>query len=319
MNLQQKSKHLKEQRNRFFWDYYAEWIEIYKVGAVRKVTLDKYMMTLAQLKRLAPELKMAQLERKTYQQIINRYAENHAKQTIIDFNCHLKAAILDAVEDGVLEHNPARKVTIKQGNAQTKRGEKYLGQDEVSKLIAALHLPPDEINWDWFILLCLKTGLRFSEALGLTPNDFDFLNQKISVNKTFDYKHTHALVNATKTSSSNRNILLDRQLAAQFELLVEGLNKNKPIFVSDGRKVYNSTVVGRLKTLCQKAETTVISLHGLRHTHASILFYNGVSIHSIARRLGHADISTTQEVYLHIIKELEDRDNEKIRTVLEGF
>jgi len=49
-------------------------------------------------------------------------------------------------------------------------------------------------------------------------------------------------------------------------------------------------------------------VHGLRHTHASILLYAGVSIASVARRLGHASMTTTQKTYLHVIQELENQD-----------
>jgi len=57
-----------------------------------------------------------------------------------------------------------------------------------------------------------------------------------------------------------------------------------------------------------KNEIPVISIHGLRHTHASILLFAGVSIGSVARRLGHASMTTTQKTYLHIIHELENQD-----------
>ncbi len=77
-------------------------------------------------------------------------------------------------------------------------------------------------------------------------------------------------------------------------------------------RVFNSTVNSRLKALCQKAGISVISLHSLRHTHASLLIYAGVSIASIAKRLGHSSVTTTQETYLHIIRELENQDNDKI-------
>ena len=49
------------------------------------------------------------------------------------------------------------------------------------------------------------------------------------------------------------------------------------------------------------------SIHGLRHTHASLLLFAGVSIASVARRLGHASMTTTQKTYLHIIQELENK------------
>lgn len=46
----------------------------------------------------------------------------------------------------------------------------------------------EEVNWDWFILLSAKTGMRFSEALAITPADFDFSRQTLSISKTWDYK-----------------------------------------------------------------------------------------------------------------------------------
>lgn len=54
-------------------------------------------------------------------------------------------------------------------------------------MLTSLNLK-DSVNWDWFILLVAKTGMRFSEALALTPEDFDFSKQVVSINKTWDYK-----------------------------------------------------------------------------------------------------------------------------------
>ena len=68
------------------------------------------------------------------------------------------------------------------------------------------------------------------------------------------------------------------------------------------------SVNGVLFRLCKKADIPTISIHGLRHTHASLLLYAGVSIASVARRLGHASMTTTQKTYLHIIQELENQD-----------
>ena len=59
-----------------------------------------------------------------------------------------------------------------------------------------------------------------------------------------------------------------------------------------------------------------ITFHGLRHTHASVLLYKGVSVLSVSRRLGHSNITTTQSTYLHIIKELQSQDQDKIVSIL---
>ena len=55
-----------------------------------------------------------------------------------------------------------------------------------------------------------------------------------------------------------------------------------------------------------------IRFHDLRHTHASILLYKGVDIKTISDRLGHADITTTINTYIHIIKELNQKVSEII-------
>ena len=297
-----------------FCDYYAKWIYVYKEGAIRKVTLDKYLMSHRWLVKLAPNLKVSQLNRITYQQILNEYALLHERQTTMDFHHQLKGAILDAVDEGLIQRDPTRKVIIK-GKAPREKKVKYLNQFELHTLLAQLDLK-DEVNWDWFIMLVAKTGLRFSEALGLTPKDFDFAHQSISVSKTWDYKNGGGFM-PTKNKSSVRKVQIDWQTVIQFAELVKNLPEDKPIFVKG--KVYNSTVNDRLERYCKSVNIPVISIHGLRHTHASILLFAGVSIASVARRLGHASMTTTQKTYLHIIQELENRDVDLVMRSLSGL
>lgn len=72
--------------------------------------------------------------------------------------------------------------------------------------------------------------------------------------------------------------------------------------------MYNSTANAALARHCENAGVPVISVHGLRHTHASLLLFAGVSVASVSKRLGHASMNTTQETYLHVIRELENKD-----------
>ncbi|HAK1266880.1 TPA: site-specific integrase, partial [Listeria monocytogenes] len=294
-----KAKKRKEQT---FHEYFKEWVDLYKVGAIRSITLQKYYVTEQKIQELVPELKIKDLDRYTYQQLLNNYALTHEKQTTMDFHHHLKGAILDAVDEGVLNQNPTRKIVIKGKNPRPKKA-KFLNQFEVQVLLKELNLKED-INWDWFILLIIKTGLRFSEALALTPSDFDFSTQKISINKTWDYKMVTGSFQPTKNESSNRKIQIDWQLAMQFSQLIKMKDSDKPIFVKS--RVFNSTINNRLKVLCQNANIPTITIHSLRHTHASLLLFAGVSIASVANRLGHSSMTTTQETYLHIIQELEN-------------
>ena len=297
-----------------FYDYYEKWIQVYKEGAIRKVTLDKYKMTQAWLKKLAPALALCDLNRITYQQILNDYAIDHERQTTMDFHHQLKGAILDAVDEGLVERDPTRKAIIK-GKTPTAKQIKYLNQFELHTLLSSLNLK-SEVNWDWFILLVAKTGMRFSEALALTPSDFDFAHQTLSISKTWDYKGKGGFL-PTKNKSSVRKIQIDWQTVIQFSELVKGLPEDKPIFVKG--KVYNSTVNDILSRYCKAAKIPVISVHGLRHTHASLLLFAGVSIASVARRLGHSSMTTTQKTYLHIIQELENKDVDLVMRSLSGL
>ena len=255
-------------------DYYRNWISVYKEGAIRDVTLSKYKMSLTWIEKLAPDLKLCDVTRTDYQQIINEYAKEHERQTTMDFHHQLKGAILDAVDEGLIPRDPTRKVIIK-GCTPADKKKKYLNQFELHTLLKGLALG-SEVNWDWFILLVAKTGMRFSEALAITPADFDFAHQTVSVNKTWNYKEGGGFA-PTKNRSSVRKIQIDWQVVMQFASLVKDLPSDKPIFATD-KKVYNSTVNDILERYCKKLEITVISVHGLRHTHASILLYAGVSV-----------------------------------------
>ena len=299
-----------------FCDYYAKWIKIYKEGAIRKVTLDKYLMTCEWLKRLIPTLMICELNRITYQQLINDYAELHERQTTMDFHHQLKGAILDAVDEGFIEKDPTRKAIIK-GKTPRDKKIKFLNQFELHTMLTHLNLT-EKITWDWFILLVAKTGMRFSEALALTPKDFDFAHQSLSISKTWNYKEQGGFL-PTKNKSSVRKIEIDWQTVIQFSELLKNLPPDMPIFVKYGEKIYNSTVNGILERHCKAVNIPIISIHGLRHTHASLLLFAGVSIASVARRLGHSSITTTQKTYLHIIHELENQDVDLVMRSLSGL
>ena len=302
-------------KTQLFYEYYRQWVDVYKKGAIREATMAKYRMTQKWVEKLAPNLKVSELNRTAYQKLLNDYAEEHERQTTLDFHHQLKGAILDALDEGLIERDPTRKAIIKGKSPRAKR-IKYLSQFELHTLIAHLDLTED-VNWDWFILLVAKTGMRFSEALAVTPADFDFARQTLSVSKTWDYKVNVGFL-PTKNHSSVRKIPIDWQIIVKFSELIRNLPADQPIFVGDA-KIYNSTVNDVLIRHCRACGISEISIHGLRHTHASLLLFAGVSIASVARRLGHASMTTTQKTYLHIIQELENKDVDLVMRTLSGL
>ena len=276
--------------------------------------MKKYELTQTWIERLVPDLKIQDLNRITYQQLINDYAQVHERQTTMDFHHQLKGAVLDAVDDGLLERDPTRKAIIK-GKVPREKKQKFLNQFELHKLLTSLELG-STISWDWVILLIAKTGIRFSEAMAVTPADFDFQKQTLSITKTWNYKEGGGFI-PTKNRSSVRKIRIDWQLIIQFSELVKPLPDHDPIFSS--KRVFNSTANNFLARRCALAGIPIITIHGLRHTHASLLLFAGVSIASVARRLGHASMTTTQKTYLHIIQELDNQDVDLVMRSISGL
>ena len=248
-------------KDALFYNYYAQWIEVYKKDAIREATMAKYRMTQKWVEKLAPELKVCELTRTAYQKILNDYAKEHERQTTLDFHHQLKGAVMDAVDEGLIERDPTRKAIIK-GKTPREKKIKYLNQFELHTLIADLDIK-EEPNWDWFILLVAKTGMRFSEALAITPKDFDFGRQTLSISKTWDYKGKGGFL-PTKNKSSVRKIQIDWQIVVKFSELVKGLPEDEPIFVGE-EKIYNSTVNDALTRHCKACGISEISIHGLRH------------------------------------------------------
>lgn len=71
--------------------------------------------------------------------------------------------------------------------------------------------------------------------------------------------------------------------------------------------------------MCEQARVHRVSMHGLRHTHASLLIANRVSVQSVAKRLGHANTTITQKTYIHLLDKLAMEDNQKIMNVMKGL
>ena len=300
--------------------YFEQWIEMYKEGKIAEVTLLKYQNSLRHLQIIAPRVKLERMTRWDYQEIINEFAKTHEQATVQDFHHQVKGALLDAFHDGLIDRDPTYRAVIKGLPKRKREAKKYLQPEEVTKLVSVLDLNSG-INKDWFILIMIKTGLRYAEGLGLTVKDFDFNNQILNVDKTLSYKTSDLKHAPTKNPSSVRQVLIDWQIVGQFRPLLVDMEPDELVFVEKDKnckykRPHNSTHNAHLKNLCLKAGVPIVTMHSLRHTHASLLLSQGVSIQTISKRLGHSEVTTTQEVYAHLLDDLKAQDNSKMTAVL---
>ena len=130
--------------NDTFCDYYQQWVAMYKEGAVRDVTLSKYRLACAWLQRLIPLLTLAELNRITYQKLLNDYAVSHERQTTMDFHHQLKGAVLDAVDEGLVERDPTRKADVSIASVAKRLG--HAGMNTTQKTY--LHIIQELENQD---------------------------------------------------------------------------------------------------------------------------------------------------------------------------
>ncbi|WP_049773664.1 site-specific integrase [Salisediminibacterium selenitireducens] len=179
------------------------------------------------------------------------------------------------------------------------------------------------------LLLALTTGLRYGELVGLTWDDFtfdypSFENGMIEVNKTWGYmKKSEKGFGKTKNPQSLRKVSVDKVTMEHFyQLKVSAIeNEHGLVFFSPSSKynVISNTASNKLlKKTLQNLGLKVVSMHGLRHTHASVLLYKKISLYYVSERLGHGDIQTTSKEYTHVLSELRIEDQDQARKIFSG-
>ena len=295
-------------------DYFLKEIETYKKGQVRERTYDKYRVNCRFVAENFPNLILEKMTADDYQQILNKYGETREKATITDFHHQLAWALKRAYNiDGLLKRDVTFDAKIPQGKKPSKKKQKFMEIEDMKRLIQELkHENTPEAN---FFLILLKTGLRFAEALGITLNDIDFKKKTVSINKTLAYKGNRKGTRAfapTKNKYSVRTIIVDDAVLYMLWKNAKGADPDESIFYRLKGFQFNSTLNNKLKRACQKAGVPEVTLHGLRHEHATYLVSQGISSMAVAERLGHADDSVTRAVYIHRLETEKARDDKEI-------
>lgn len=303
-------------------EYFDQWVKIFKKPIISPVTYIKYQNTHRQIKEYFGETKLCDITRTSYQTVINNYAKVHSKRTTSCFHKQIRASILDAVDEQFIITDPTRKAVIT-GRLKESTKSKYLHNEEWQMLIQNIDTYNHGITHNLIIYLAAVTGMRFAEILGLTWNDINFLKQQITINKTWDYKYRTGFI-PTKNSSSVRIIDIDKQtikVLQKHQTIQETWQLSNPhelvCMNIKGILPVSATINRHLEHLCESLKISTISFHGLRHTHASVLLFQGVNLMAVSKRLGHSNVTTTQNIYLHIIREMEDRETNLILGILD--
>lgn len=297
-----------------FSDYFESWYTIYKTGKVDANTLKHYVYTFNLIKKHFKDTPINDIDRRQYQEFINDIGSTRSKHYVSKVHTQIKACIADAIEDKLLTNDFTRKTKVSGQAQKKKRNEMYFNYQEYKTFLNAVTSRLQDDDAYYAILVALATGMRFSEIIGLTVSDFDFINNKVNINKTWNYFTGRDFGFAgLKNDSSERKIKVDDMTMQHMKEYIERMTPNEYDLLffkaSSKHKCINNTQINRIiRELSKELKIKAINFHGLRHTHASTLLYQKASIYYVSERLGHKDINTTLREYTHVMKELREND-----------
>ncbi len=231
-------------------------------------------------------------------------------KTILEHHRLLRAMLHKAVYWQLIVSNPAERVQAPKARKPKRRSY----DDEQTKiLLENLELLSiEDTKYKVAIILTIFTGVRLGELMGLEWQDVDFKNGIISINRSSQYLSDMGVFTKTpKTESSIREIAIPEfiiSLLEEYKLWYEEqksiygelwTNSDRLFVQADGKPMHPSSISKWFVRYVSTIGLPVINFHGLRHTNASLLVAQNVDIAVISARLGHAQISTTLDFYVH--------------------
>jgi len=231
-------------------------------------------------------------------------------KTILEHHRLLRAMLHRAVYWQLIVSNPAERVQP----PRAKKTKRRSYDDEQAKILLENleKLTVEDTKYKVAIILTIFTGVRLGELMGLEWQDVDFRNGIISINRSSQYlSDMGVFTKVPKTESSIREIAIPEfiiSLLEEYKLWYEDqkslygelwTNSDRLFVQADGKPMHPSSISKWFVKYVGTIGLPVINFHGLRHTNASLLVAQNVDIAVVSARLGHAQISTTLDFYVH--------------------
>lgn len=234
--------------------------------------------------------------------------------TIKTYHSTLSSALSHAVKWGYISQNPATGIDLPSNAGYHAQ---YLDEPEAIKLLELLHDVP--LHWRVLISFDLLSGLRRGELLGLRWCDVDLSAQLIYIKQTWNYspqkgcyvgspksRHTERPLKISRTATSLLIELQDWQRQQQTLLGDAWENSDNRVFTKeDGHPPFPDSVTKWFNKFVKKTGLSEVHLHSLRHTYASLLISDRTPLVVVAHNMGHAQPSTTSNIYAHVIASAE--------------
>ena len=237
-------------------------------------------------------------------------------KTILEHHRLIHTVLEQAVKESLIPFNPADRVNLPKAE---RKEVTYFQPVQIAAIRDALETEP--LKWKTITHLFLITGCRRGEILGLKWSSVDFENNRLRICNNILYSPERGIYEDTpKTTTSIRNVTVPAetmQLLRQYKVwqarerlrLGEYFQNRDYVFAQDnGGPMHPDSVTDWLKKFSKRHNLPHIHPHAFRHTMASMLYFNGVDSVSISKRLGHAQVSTTANIYAHVMEEADQRN-----------
>lgn len=174
--------------------------------------------------------------------------------------------------------------------------------------------------------ICLFTGLRIGEVCGLKWSDYNFSNNTLTINRTVEriyaidngQRKSRVVVSTPKTASSNRTIPMNKELQKVLKELGKVVNKDFYIISNSEKPIEPRTYRNYYNKVLSQLGIAKLKFHGLRHSFATRCIENNCDYKTVSVLLGHADVSTTMNLYVHPNMEHKKKCIEKIGKILKA-
>lgn len=217
--------------------------------------------------------------------------KGYAKKTVTTQLLVTNMIMDKAVVDGDIEYNPCTSVKVPKGLKKNRR--EIPTEQEIEVVKNSLDKP-----FGLFAYFLLYTGCRRGEALALTYGDIDRQNKVIRINKSVYHDNNRPKIKTPKTVAGVREIIL---LDTLNRILPKG-KKSELLFPNDDGEILTETQFHKKWLVYCESAGISVTPHQLRHAYATILYEAGIDDKDAQDLLGHANISTTRDIYTHITK-----------------
>lgn len=244
-------------------------------------------------------------------------------KTILEHHRLISTVLEQAVKEGLVPFNVASRATLPKAEHKEVN---YFQPEQVAAIREALEREP--MKWKTLVHLLLITGARRGEVLGLKWDKVDFEGNRIYICNSILYSPDIGIYESTpKTERSRRYVTLPvetMKLLREYRAWQAGerlrlgayYHDQGFVFAQDnGKPMHPDSVTDWLKKFSRRHGLPHINAHAFRHTMASMLYFNGVDSVSISKRLGHAQVSTTANIYAHVMEEADQRNADILSSI----